>query len=166
MVASSMVSYSPGAAAEAPARDPSMAAIEEYETILDPARLEAWIADLRRAGRFALDTETDSLDPMRARLVGISFAAEPGRAAYLPLGHDYPGAPPQLGRDVALALLRPLLEDPQVAKIGQHGKDDLHVFRRHGMTAVSKKNLRAKEKEGKKGGGGGLEKKKKQIITI
>src|SRR5690606_1125309 len=106
----------------------------EYETILDVPRLETWIAELRRAGRFALDTETDSLDPMRARLVGISFAAEPGRAAYLPLGHDYPGAPPQLGRDVALALLRPLLEDPQVAKIGQHGKYDLHVFRRHGIT--------------------------------
>jgi DNA polymerase-1 len=126
--------YTAPAAAEAPPPDPSLAAPGEYETILDPARLEAWIADLRRAGRFALDTETDSLDPMRARLVGISFAAEPGRAAYLPLGHDYPGAPPQLGRDVALALLRPLLEDPQVAKIGQHGKYDLHVFRRHGIT--------------------------------
>src|SRR5690606_25726530 len=82
---------------------------------------------------FALDTETDSLDPMRATLVGISFSAEPGHAAYLPVGHDYPGAPAQLDRAVALEALRPLLEDPQLAKIGQHGKYDLHVFRRNGI---------------------------------
>src|SRR5690606_15414146 len=125
--------YAAPAGGDAPALDPALSAPGEYETILDVPRLETWIAELRRAGRFALDTETDSLDPMRARLVGISFAAQPRRAAYLPLGHDYPGAPSQLDRDTALEMLRPLLEDPQVAKIGQHGKYDLHVFRRHGI---------------------------------
>ena len=125
--------YAAPAGGDAPALDPALSAPGEYETILDVPRLETWIAELRRAGRFALDTETDSLDPMRARLVGISFAAQPRRAAYLPLGHDYPGAPSQLDHDTALEMLRPLLEDPQVAKIGQHGKYDLHVFRRHGI---------------------------------
>src|SRR5690606_9323671 len=75
----------------------------------------------------------DALDPMRARLVGISFAVEPGRAAYLPLAHDYPGAPAQLDAGRVLEALRPLLEDPGRRKIGQHGKYDLHVFRRHGV---------------------------------
>ncbi len=105
----------------------------EYETILTRERLDAWIATLLAADEFALDTETDSLDAMRANLVGISFAVEPGRAAYLPLAHDCPGAPAQLERAAALAALRPLLEDPGRRKIGQHGKYDLHVFRRHGV---------------------------------
>jgi len=125
--------YAAPAAADAPPPDPALAAPGHYETILDAARLADWIATLRQAGRFALDTETDSLDPLRANLVGISFAAESGQAAYLPLAHDYPGAPAQLDRDVALDMLRPLLEDPQVHKIGQHGKYDLHVFRRLGI---------------------------------
>src|SRR5690606_26140702 len=122
----------PAAADEAPP-DPALAAPGRYETILDRDRLDAWMERLSAAGAFALDTETDSLDPMRATLVGISFAAEPGHAAYLPLGHDYPGAPAQLDRATALEALRPLLEDPAVRKIGQHGKYDLHVFRRHGV---------------------------------
>ncbi len=105
----------------------------EYEAILTRAQLDAWIARLDAAAEFAFDTETDSLDPMRASLVGISFAVEPGRAAYLPLGHDYPGAPAQLDRDAALQALRALLEDPRKRKVGQHGKYDLHVLRRHGI---------------------------------
>ncbi|KAF1702746.1 DNA polymerase I [Pseudoxanthomonas suwonensis] len=113
--------------------DPALAAPGQYETITTAGQLQAWIDALRAAGGFALDTETDSLDPMRARLVGLSFAAEPGRAAYLPLGHDYPGAPAQLDREQALGLLRPLLADPSVRKLGQHGKYDLHVLRRHGV---------------------------------
>ncbi|MFT4247262.1 MAG: DNA polymerase I [Pseudomonas sp.] len=113
--------------------DPALAAPGEYATILDVDQLQDWIARLRAAGRFAFDTETDSLDPMRANLVGLSFAAEPGKAAYLPLGHDYPGAPAQLDRARALELLRPLLEDPALRKLGQHGKYDLHVLRRHGI---------------------------------
>ena len=116
-----------------PPPDPALAAPGRYEAILDRAALQAWVDRLAAAGAFALDTETDSLDPMRANLVGISFAAEPGHAAYLPLGHDYPGVPVQLERAVALEALRPLLEDPAVRKLGQHGKYDLHVFRRNGI---------------------------------
>ncbi|MES5813815.1 DNA polymerase I [Pseudoxanthomonas sp. Soil82] len=122
------------AAVQAPAGlDPALAAKGEYETITTIERLQAWIGRLRQAGQFAFDTETDSLDAMRANLVGLSFSAEPGAAAYLPLGHDYPGAPAQLGRAQALDLLRPLLADPAVRKLGQHGKYDLHVMRRHGV---------------------------------
>jgi len=113
--------------------DPALAEPGRHETILDRDSLEAWIARLREAGRFALDTETDSLDPLRANLVGLSVACEPGHAAYLPLAHDYPGAPAQLDRSLALDLLRPLLEDPAVRKVGQNGKYDLHVLRRHGV---------------------------------
>ncbi|MFT4198957.1 MAG: DNA polymerase I [Pseudoxanthomonas sp.] len=113
--------------------DPALAAPGRYETILEPGQLQAWIERLHATGTFAFDTETDSLDPMQASLVGLSFACEPGRAAYLPLGHDYGGAPAQLPRAAALDALRPLLEDPAVAKIGQHGKYDLHVMRRHGV---------------------------------
>ncbi len=123
----------PAAAADGVAPDPALAAEGRYDTILDAAALEDWIARLRKAGLFAVDTETDSLDPLRANLVGISFSGEPGRAAYVPLAHDYPGAPAQLDRAVALDLLRPLLEDPAVRKVGQNGKYDLHVLRRHGI---------------------------------
>ncbi|RXR06495.1 DNA polymerase I [Pseudoxanthomonas composti] len=113
--------------------DPALAAAGDYETILDSERLTHWIDILRAAGQFAFDTETDSLDPMQANLIGVSFAAEPGKAAYLPLGHDYGGAPAQLPRQDALDALRPLLGDAAIGKIGQHGKYDLHVMRRHGV---------------------------------
>lgn len=115
------------------APDPALAAPGRYDTLTTLAQLDDWIARLRSAGRFALDSETDSLDPMRANLVGLSFAAEPGIAAYLPLAHDYPGAPAQIDRALALERLRPLLEDPTIGKLGQHGKYDLHVLRRHGV---------------------------------
>ncbi|WP_372016806.1 DNA polymerase I [Pseudoxanthomonas sp. 10H] len=121
------------AATAAAGLDPALAAPGTYETVTTIERLQAWIADLRQAGQFAFDTETDSLDPMRASLVGVSFAAVPGQAAYVPLGHAYPGVPEQLDRTVALDLLRPLLADPAVRKLGQHGKYDLHVLRRHGV---------------------------------
>ncbi|MGE8254351.1 MAG: DNA polymerase I, partial [Stenotrophomonas sepilia] len=81
----------------------------------------------------SFDTETDALDAMRARLVGISLAVEPGRAAYIPVGHDYPGAPAQLPMQQVLDALRPALQDPVKKKLGQHGKYDLHVLRRHGV---------------------------------
>jgi len=113
--------------------DPSLAAPGRYETVLTRAVLDGWVERLRGAPLIALDTETDSLDPMRARLVGLSFAVEPGEAAYVPLAHDYPGAPAQLSLDEVRAALRPLLEDPGIAKLGQNGKYDLHVLRRHGM---------------------------------
>ena len=100
----------------------------KYELVLTRERLDAWIAELRASKAFAFDTETTGLDPQRAEIVGLSFSCVPGEAAYVPLAHDYPGAPAQLPRDVVLAAMKPLLEDASVAKIGQHGKYDLHVL--------------------------------------
>jgi DNA polymerase I len=106
----------------------------EYETITEWARFEAWFDTLKAADLVALDTETDSLDGMRARIVGLSFAVEPGRACYVPLTHDYPDAPEQLPLAEVLARLRPWLEDASRAKLGQNIKYDLHVFANHGIT--------------------------------
>jgi len=113
------------AAAAPPAR--------HYETVLDRAQLAAWLQRLRAAPLAALDTETDSLDPMRARIVGISFAVQPGEAAYVPLRHDYAGAPEQLPLDEVLALLKPWLEDAGAPKVGQNTKYDTHVLANHGI---------------------------------
>ena len=122
------------AAAPAPADiDPALSAPGEYETVLLPAQLEVWIERLRAAEEFAFDCETDNIDPMQADLVGLSFSVEPGKAAYLPFGHDYPGAPEQLDRARTLDRLAPLFADPAKKKLGQHGKYDLHVLRRHGV---------------------------------
>jgi DNA polymerase-1 len=106
----------------------------EYECVVTADRLQHWIDQLAAAELVAFDTETDSLDPMRANLVGLSFAVEPGKACYIPVGHDYPGAPAQLARDAVLDAVRPILEDAGKPKLGQHGKYDLHVLRRHGVT--------------------------------
>ncbi|KAB7770551.1 DNA polymerase I [Xanthomonas maliensis] len=116
--------------------DPALAAPGQYDTVLTQAQLDDWIARLRVAGQFALDTETDSLDALQANLIGLSVAAVPGQAAYVPLGHDYPGAPAQLSREQVLAQLGPLLADPALRKLGQHGKYDLHVLRRHGVAVA------------------------------
>ncbi|AXA85031.1 DNA polymerase I [Lysobacter oculi] len=113
--------------------DPALAVPGEYETVLSREQLDAWIARLDAAPRFAFDTETDSLDPMRANLVGLSLCVETGHACYIPLAHDYPGVPAQLPMDDVLEALRPALTDPAKGKIGQHGKYDLHVMRRHGI---------------------------------
>lgn len=113
--------------------DPALSAPGEYETVLTAEQLQAWVARAEAAALLSFDTETDALDAMRANLVGISLAVEPGRAAYIPVGHDYPGAPPQLAREAVLDALRPVLENPQIKKLGQHGKYDLHVLRRHGV---------------------------------
>ena len=106
---------------------------DDYETILDAAQLEAWLARLSAAQLFAFDTETTSLDYIEAEIVGASFALEAGHAAYLPLAHDYPGAPTQLDRDRTLARLKPLLEDPAHAKVGQNLKYDMSVLANHGI---------------------------------
>ncbi|MBQ0931459.1 DNA polymerase I [Ideonella alba] len=129
-------SVAPAAAApdlfdSAPA--PAVDLPRDYQTVHTLEQLDDWIARLRAAPISALDTETDSLDPMRARIVGISFAVEPGRAAYVPTGHDYPGAPDQLPLAEVLARLRPWLEDASAAKLGQNVKYDLHVFANHGI---------------------------------
>jgi DNA polymerase-1 len=113
--------------------DPALSAPGEYETVLTTEQLDAWVARLQAADEFAFDTETDSLDALCAKLVGLSLAVEPGRAAYIPLAHDYPGAPAQLPQAQVLDALRPLFADPAKRKIGQHGKYDLHVLRCHGV---------------------------------
>ena len=104
-----------------------------YETILDPAALDRWIARLAAAPSFALDTETTGLNPMQAELVGISFATQAGVAAYLPLAHRYAGAPEQLDRATALDKLRPVLENAAAKIVGQHLKYDRHIFANHGI---------------------------------
>ncbi|GGY16814.1 DNA polymerase I [Paludibacterium paludis] len=104
-----------------------------YETVLDEAALDAWIARLMAAPVAAVDTETTSLDHMSAKLVGISFSIEPGVAAYLPLAHHYPGVPEQLPMARVLEKLRPWLESETHGKIGQNLKYDRHVFANHGI---------------------------------
>ncbi len=104
-----------------------------YDTVLSEASLEEWLARLGNAELFAFDTETTSLDYMQAEIVGVSFCVEPGRAAYVPLAHTYPGAPDQLDRNRVLERLRPLLEDARRAKLGHHLKYDAHVLRNHGI---------------------------------
>ncbi|MFM7706258.1 MAG: 5'-3' exonuclease H3TH domain-containing protein, partial [Rubrivivax sp.] len=106
----------------------------EYETVATLERLQAWLERLRAAPLVAFDTETDSLDPLRARLVGLSFAVEPGRAAYVPLAHVGPDAPEQLPLQQVLDTLRPWLEDAAASKLAQHAKYDLHVLANHGIT--------------------------------
>jgi DNA polymerase-1 len=104
-----------------------------YETVLTDEQLDGWLERLRDAELFAFDTETTSLDYMKAEIVGVSFCVEPGHAAYVPLAHKYPGAPEQLGRDAVLKRLEPLLSSPQHAKLGHHLKYDAHVLRNHGI---------------------------------
>jgi DNA polymerase-1 len=108
------------------------AAVEtEYECVDSAAALDAWIERLRAAPLFSFDTETTSLNYMLAELVGVSFSCEPGKAAYVPLAHDYPGAPEQIGVADALDRLKPLLEDPEVIKVGQNLKYDMSVLQRY-----------------------------------
>ncbi|CAD7506270.1 DNA polymerase I [Aeromonas hydrophila] len=111
-----------------------VAAIEtDYRCILDEAEFDEWLARLQAAPLFAFDTETTSLDYMEARIVGVSFAIEPGKAAYVPFGHDYLGAPVQLTEAVVLGKLKPLLEDPARLKVGQNLKYDRNVLLNHGI---------------------------------
>ncbi|WP_054113439.1 DNA polymerase I [Marinagarivorans algicola] len=104
-----------------------------YETILDEASFNVWLQKLKAAKLFAFDTETTSLDYMQAQVVGVSFAVEPGSAAYVPFGHDYLGAPAQLARDWVLAQLKPLLEDANTPIVGQNLKYDANVLSNHGI---------------------------------
>jgi DNA polymerase-1 len=122
-----------GVGAAMPADVAATPLVGEYETVLTTERLAHWLAAVRAAPLAAVDTETDSLDPMRARIVGISLAVEPGRAAYVPLAHDGPGAPAQLPLDEVLAQLRPWLEDAVAPKLAQNAKYDTHVFANHGI---------------------------------
>ena len=105
----------------------------QYDTIFTWEAFDQWLAKIEAADLVAIDTETTSLDEMRAEIVGISFSVKPGEAAYIPLTHDYPDAPAQLPRDEVLAKLKPWLENAAKAKLGQHVKYDRHVFANHGI---------------------------------
>ena len=128
----------PAGANEAGSADEPMAKPEHtqgsYETVLTREQLDAWLQKIDVAALTAIDTETDSLDPMRARIVGISLAVQPYEACYIPTGHDYGDAPEQLLLDDVLAALRPWLEDAAKLKLGQNIKYDTHVLANHGIT--------------------------------
>lgn len=106
----------------------------DYETVLSEAQLEAWLKRIESAALVAVDTETTSLEYMRAELVGISLAVDEGEAAYIPVAHRYPGAPEQLSRELVLQRLRPWLEDEQQIKVGHHIKYDQHIFENYDIT--------------------------------
>ncbi|MCJ0764134.1 DNA polymerase I [Variovorax terrae] len=116
-----------------PAAAAPVASHLKYDTVFTWEALEGWLRQLEAAELVALDTETTSLDEMRAEIVGISFSVVPGEAAYIPLAHNYPDVPAQLPRDEVLARLKPWLENPAKHKLGQHIKYDRHVFANHGI---------------------------------
>ncbi|WP_375183440.1 DNA polymerase I [Marinobacter sp.] len=124
-------SDSDSASSDTPAKAPVE---KQYSVITDQQELDDWLARLKQAPLFAFDTETTSLRYSEAEIVGVSFAIEPGEAAYVPLAHDYMGAPEQLDRDAVLNQLKPLLEDPEQAKVGQNLKYDKNVLANHGIT--------------------------------
>jgi len=105
----------------------------DYQTIMSEEAFDAWLEKLKDAPLISFDTETDSLDYMKAQIVGVAFAVTPHEAAYVPLGHDYPGAPHQLDRDKVLGSLKPILEDLTKAKLGHHLKYDAHVLANYGI---------------------------------
>ena len=109
------------------------AAPPEYETVLTEAQLDRWLKTIDEAELTSIDTETTSLEPMLAQLVGISLCCKPGVAAYIPVAHRYQDAPAQLSRELVLEKLRPWLEDAAKPKVGQHLKYDSHIFANHGI---------------------------------
>jgi DNA polymerase-1 len=111
----------------------ALAQPRNYQKILSQETFDAWLARLAAAPLASFDTETDSLDYMRANIVGLSFAITPGEAAYVPLGHDYAGAPQQLDRDRVLTALKPWIEDASRPKLGHHLKFDTHILANYGI---------------------------------
>jgi len=130
-------SQTPNEDKEAPAESkdsPAKAQIQkDYQLVLTEPQLDEWVARIQAAELVAVDTETTSLDYMVADLVGISVAVEAGKAAYIPFGHDYLGVPDQLPRELVMAKLKPLLEDPTVKKVGQNLKYDMSIFAQQGI---------------------------------
>ncbi|PHI35779.1 DNA polymerase I [Pseudoalteromonas sp. GCY] len=119
---------------EAEGSAPAAAQVDtQYETILTKAQLDDWVTKLKAAQLIAFDTETTSVNYMQADLVGMSFAVAPGEAAYLPINHDYVGAPEQLSQDMVFEIMAPLLADPQIKKVGQNLKYDQSVLARAGL---------------------------------
>lgn len=117
----------------APATPSEFSAPGTYELVVTQVQLDAWLEKLRDADLVAFDTETTSIDAMRADVVGLSLAVQPGHACYIPLGHDYPGVPKQLDRDAVLQALKPLFEDPSRPKLGQHAKYDINILSHYGI---------------------------------
>ncbi len=120
-------------ASGAPADAPHTPIERHYECVLSAEQLDAWMDRIARADLVCVDTETTSLDPMQARIVGISLSIEAGRACYIPLAHRYPDAPAQLDREATLARLKPWFEDASRRKVGQNLKYDQHVLANHGI---------------------------------
>ena len=106
----------------------------EYETVTTEEQLDRWLALIDSAALTSVDTETNSLDPMTAQLVGVSLSVETGKGCYIPVAHSYPGAPAQLNREAVLEKMRAWLENPAKAKVGQNLKFDAHVFQNHGVS--------------------------------
>jgi DNA polymerase I len=111
-----------------------------YELVITPEAFDRWLASLKDAPLIAFDTETTGLDPMLADIVGLSLSIEPGKACYVPLSHDYPGAPVQLDRDTVLAALKPIFEDASRPKLGQHAKYDMNILSRYGIVVQGLKH--------------------------
>ena len=128
------------AASVRPSPEPSMLGPADYELVTTQTQLDAWLAQLRTAPLIAFDTETTSLDAMQADVVGVSLSVQPGKACYIPLAHDYPGAPAQLARAQVLAALKPILEDAKRPKVGQHAKYDMNVLAQYGIVVQGLKH--------------------------
>jgi len=111
-----------------------------YELVTTQAAFDRWLASLKDAPLIAFDTETTGLDAMLADIVGLSLSIEPGKACYVPLAHDYPGAPAQLARDTVLAALKPIFEDASRPKLGQHAKYDMNILSRYGIVVQGLKH--------------------------
>jgi len=122
------------------APDAALSAPGSYELVTTQPQLDAWLGKLRDAELIAFDTETTSIDAMRADIVGLSLSIEPGHACYIPLGHDYPGAPKQLDRDAVLAALKPVFEDAGKPKLGQHAKYDINILSHYGIAVQGLKH--------------------------
>jgi DNA polymerase-1 len=135
----------PDTAPVAPSHTEAMPAVElsgpgNYELVTTQAQFDAWLERIKDAPLIAFDTETTGLDPMRADIVGLSLSVQPGHACYIPLTHDYPGAPQQLPRDKVLAAIKPIMEDPRRPKVGQHAKYDMNILSLYGITVQGLKH--------------------------
>ena len=129
----------------APARGETTPSVDlgapgHYELITTQEQFDSWMLRLNDAPLIAFDTETTSLDSMRADIVGLSLSVQPGHACYIPLAHDYPGAPAQLPRDKVLAALKPIFEDTRRPKVGQHAKYDMNILSHYGITVQGLKH--------------------------
>jgi DNA polymerase-1 len=129
----------------APSQTKAMPSVElsspgNYELVITQAQFDAWMERIQDAPLIAFDTETTSLDPMRAEIVGLSLSVQPGHACYIPLTHDYPGAPQQLSRDKVLAAIKPIMEDTRRPKVGQHAKYDMNILSLYGITVQGLKH--------------------------